>query len=287
MLTLKQRRSLLRIIFAGSLTILTIASFLRVFFPQYSLYSVHNSKLDKVNSLNKSFNSTLGFDHIYVINLAKRPDRLRVMKTMTDALGLEVEFFTAVSTDDHKTLNRFNNSTYLKDTHKACYISHYLIYASIVSRGYDSALILEDDVDIELNITSIMSYIHSVLPNDWDLLYLGHCMNWEGSFFEPLDDSSPIFKLYPSKKPYCTHAYAVSYAGALKLLKELSVLEVPVDLELISRIDDGIVTSYSIEPAIVVQWRSDDNPSDVSPDAELEHKTLLNSTLNSLGFSWK
>ncbi|CAG8654937.1 16159_t:CDS:1 [Racocetra fulgida] len=209
------------------------------------------------------------------------------MKAMTDSLGLDVEFFTAVSTDDRKMLNRFNNSTYLKDTHKACYISHYLIYASIVSHGYDSALILEDDVDIELNITSIMSYIHRVLPDDWDLLYLGHCMNWEGSFFEPIDDSSPIFKLYPSKKPYCTHAYAVSYAGALKLLGELATLEVPVDLELISRIDDGIVTSYSIEPAVVVQWRSDDNPSDVSPDAEVEHKTLVNSTLNSIGFSWK
>ncbi|CAG8662813.1 5081_t:CDS:1 [Dentiscutata erythropus] len=258
--------------------------------PQHSTYSTHGRKDDKVAHSNsfESRNSTLGFDHIYVINLAKRPDRLKMMKAITDTLGLKVEFFTAISTDDHKTLNRFNNATELFDTHKACYISHYLIYASIVYHGYDNALILEDDIDIELNVSSIMTYIHGVLPNDWDLLYLGHCMNWEGSsFFEPLDYTSPIFRLYPSKQPYCTHAYAVSYAGALKLLKELSVLNVPVDLELIWRIENGIVKSYSIAPPVVVQWRSNDNPSDVSPDQELEHQTLLNSTLHSIGFLWK
>ncbi|KAF0485068.1 hypothetical protein F8M41_022880 [Gigaspora margarita] len=108
---------------------------------------------------------------------------------------------------------------------------------------YDSALILEDGVDMELSITSIMTDIHSLLPLDWDLLNLGHS------------------------------------AGALKLIKLLAELYL---LQLISKNEEGVLKSYSVNPASIIQ--TSDNPSDVSPGADfLEYKTLINFTLHSLG----
>ncbi|CAG8526231.1 3306_t:CDS:1 [Dentiscutata heterogama] len=256
-----------------------------MFIPRSSFIDINHNEHKKLslNETTKSLNSTLGFDHIYIVNLATRQDRLEKMKAMTNALNLDVEFFTAISKDDSRILNRFNNSTYMNSSHKACFVSHYLLYSSIVYNRYDSALILEDDVDIELNITSIMTYIHSVLPSDWDLLYIGHCMGWEGAFDQPLAETSETFKLYPSKKPYCTHGYAVSAAGALKLLSQLAELYLPLDLQLISKIDEGVLKSYSVSPAAIIQ--TNDNPSDVSPGADfLEYRTLINSTLQSLEF---
>ncbi|CAG8592578.1 11114_t:CDS:2, partial [Scutellospora calospora] len=145
------------------------------------------------------------------------------MNALLKALNLDVEYFTAISTEDYETLNRFNNSTYLQPTHKACF----------------------------------------------------------GAFDSPIVESSETFKLYPSKKPYCTHAYAVSAAGVLKIIKELHELYIPIDLQLMSKIDEGILKAYSVAPAAIIQ--TNDNPSDVSPGADfLEHQTLINSTLRSL-----
>jgi len=56
----------------------------------------------------------------------------------------------------------------------------------------DSALVMEDDVDIEWNIERMWSAIHRKLPTDWDMTFLGHCwgremtctfssLNWVGS----------------------------------------------------------------------------------------------------------
>ncbi|CAG8607256.1 23090_t:CDS:1, partial [Racocetra persica] len=69
-----------------------------------------------------------------------------------------------------------------------------------------------------------MADIHRMLPTNWEILYLGHCSNWEGKSGEPLPDynhGQSIYKLFISNRPYCTYAYAVSHHGALKLLKKL------------------------------------------------------------------
>ncbi|CAG8751533.1 25313_t:CDS:2 [Gigaspora margarita] len=80
-----------------------------------------------------------------------------------------------------------------------------------------------------------MLHIHSLLPLDWDLLNIGHC-------------------------------YAVSAAGALKFIKLFAELYLPLDLQLISKIEEGVLKSYSVNPASIIQIN--DNPSDVSPGAD-------------------
>ncbi|CAG8535106.1 12580_t:CDS:1 [Acaulospora morrowiae] len=201
------------------------------------------------------------------------------MEAIENALGLDFDFFPAINNNDSETLNKYQAD--LATRHKACYVSHYRVYESIVRNGYNSALILEDDTDFEISISSIISDIHRILPNDWEMLYIGHC-SWEKG--GPLIGYASDFKLFKSTAPACTHAYAVTLSGAKKLLKELVNLKLPIDLELGEKIKSGNITSYSLDPPAIVQWKSKDNPSDVSPGAEMLTTRLKNSTLHSLGF---
>ncbi|CAG8496892.1 6227_t:CDS:1 [Racocetra fulgida] len=204
------------------------------------------------------------------------------MEAIANQLNLDFEFFPAVSKYDRKELDKFNSGQLLTSM-KACYVSHYKVYQSIIRNGYGNALILEDDVDIEMNIVNIMTDILLVLPADWEMLYLGHCgfeMYGEGV------GGSDKHKIYQSITPGCTHAYAVSYIGANKLLNELVNPQTAIDLEIIEKIQRGVIISYSFQPQVIVQWRSKDNPSDVSSGTPEHSYPLENSTLHFLGFPW-
>jgi GR25 family glycosyltransferase involved in LPS biosynthesis len=226
-------------------------------------------------------NSTLGFGQIYVINLQSRPDRREKFEKMANRLNLNFEIFPAVSMNDSEALNGIKADMGLP--HKACYLSHYKVYQLIAQKGYDSALILEDDVDIELDVTSILTDAHYVLPSDWDLFYIGFCSNFEGDD-EPLYNITSGYKIYRSIAPYCSHAYAVSRAGVLKFIEDLAKPTAPIDIALIQKIELGLYKSYTIVPPISLQWRSPRNPSDISPDGKVyDYYFLKNSALRSFG----
>ncbi|CAG8776431.1 14810_t:CDS:1, partial [Racocetra fulgida] len=165
------------------------------------------------------------------------------------------------------------------------------IYQSIVDHNYRSALILEDNIDFELNIKSIMTNIHRILPDNWEILYLGHCSNWEGKLGEPLPDHNQvqfIHKLFKSKRPYCTHAYAVSHRGALKLLNKLVNLTTPIDLELTNMITANEITSYTIIPSIISRCYISDESTGLYPGKNTADVfSLNNSTLFSLGLNYE
>src|SRR5438132_2954343 len=50
---------------------------------------------------------TLGFGHIYVINLASRKDRRKKMEAIAKYLDLNFDFVTAVPKEDFRTMNRY------------------------------------------------------------------------------------------------------------------------------------------------------------------------------------
>ncbi|CAG8438568.1 8227_t:CDS:2 [Scutellospora calospora] len=131
---------------------------------------------------------------------------------------------------------------------KSCYISHYLIYKLMIDKSYNSVLILEDDVDFELNVTAIMTDIYRDLPASWELslLYVGHCFEYVG---KQVGKSSFVHRLYKSNM-YATHAYAVSYSGANKLVDLLDPVTphgtVNYSLRVVVR--KGSISSYSVHP---------------------------------------
>lgn len=49
----------------------------------------------------------------------------------------------------------------------------------VLENGDRSALILEDDVDVEWDLERLWSRIERRLPDDWDVSFLGHCWGKE------------------------------------------------------------------------------------------------------------
>ncbi|KAJ0103955.1 hypothetical protein J7T55_010972 [Diaporthe amygdali] len=119
--------------------------------------------------------------------------------------------------------------------------------ARIVDEKIATALILEDDVDWDVRVRQQMARIvqqfqqdQSSLTEDWDVLWLGNV----GERFPKDDERKIVFQdptvpsrqnlspgfnsvkafpdqsrvIHPSDFPLCTYAYAVSYAGAQKVL---------------------------------------------------------------------
>ncbi|CAG8658242.1 18692_t:CDS:1, partial [Dentiscutata erythropus] len=231
---------------------------------------------------NKSLDRTLGFDHIYVIHLGHRTDRRKRLDDIASYLGLDFDYFTAFSKNDVQTLDRFGSAD-MNLPQKATYLSHYYIYKLMVEENYNSILILEDDADFEINITAIMKDIHRDLPSSWEILYVGHCFERIG---EQVGKSTSVHRLYKTVAPMCSHAYAISYSGARKLIELLDPM-VPrgtIDYSISVVVVEGKLSSYSIHPQPIVQWKASDNPSDIPGSMTLSFNTL-NSTSHFLGYS--
>ncbi|CAG8855722.1 34803_t:CDS:1, partial [Gigaspora margarita] len=174
---------------------------------------------------------------------------------------------------------------------------HYKVYQSIIKHGYESALILEDDVDFELNIDSIITDTFKLLPSNWDLFYLGYCSYEErNGHFVDGQDNSATYKLYRSTLPTCTHGYVVTRAGAQKLVKMLVPMPKTLDARLAELNRIGDINSYSLVPPAMIQWRSPTNPSSVYPGGDtwfyyylknsaLEFFGLIKESNNTLGFN--
>ncbi|CAG8604299.1 1995_t:CDS:1, partial [Diversispora eburnea] len=175
------------------------------------------------------------------------------MSLLLEYFNLDYEFFPATDVNSPEVEEEYQSviaqSEDLKKTEVACTLSHLRIYQSIIDNNLKSALIFEDDIDIEMDIKHQISKILPYLPEDWEMFYIGHCC------VENLREPFNYPTLYISTRPSCTHAYAVSNIGARKLLSILVKLKMPLDCVLVNLIEAGKIKSFSVEPPLVIQWR--------------------------------
>jgi GR25 family glycosyltransferase involved in LPS biosynthesis len=134
------------------------------------------------------------------------------------------------------------------------------ISAEIVKRKINSALILEDDIELVAGSVSdgeislfqqqIADIIDS-LPEDWGVVYLGWCL-------EKCERRSPVYSnssgvLFKASRPLCTHAYAVSKAGAKALLKNLVDFPQTLDHSYADLIEARKISAYLPSAPLVRQ----------------------------------
>lgn len=194
------------------------------------------------------------FDRIVVITLPRAQDRQE--KVRQRLAGLDFEFFTGTDSRDLDVAVLERSGIYSESLAKratrhkrglrpgeiGCSLSHRAVYERMLLEGWRRALIFEDDVLPNPEALGGVGRALEQLPPDWELLYLGY---EHGEMVRPRDrvkqaaylalaslrlitwTPREVLGLYASPfsenlrragKHHCAHAYAVTPAGARKLV---------------------------------------------------------------------
>jgi len=150
----------------------------------------------------------MSIDHVYCINLERRPDRRENAQEQFTKIGIEnVEFFNAT---DGKLFAP--SGIHITPPEWGCADSHIRIWRDIVDKGYETVLVFEDDVKIIKGFLDKLAFVFDEMKDvEWDYINLGPSPepfriqgNWES---ESVRKGISLL----------THCYIISRHGAQKL----------------------------------------------------------------------
>lgn len=118
------------------------------------------------------------FDHVFVINLKRRFDRLISITKELEKHNIEAEVIEAIDGNELE-LPEIISSDGLKCSSGdiACALSHSKVCKLAKERGYKNYLCLEDDAVFKNNFDFWFDLQIAQLPEDYDLVYLGGSHN--------------------------------------------------------------------------------------------------------------
>ena len=130
------------------------------------------------------------FDHIYLITLKRNEERRRVLNKTLE--GLNYSYFWGVDGQEidkkdlqmkglyHSGITRILKKRQgekvinMSDPQIGCALSHIYVLQDVLENRFGRVLILEDDLLIDISDTLKLKQALNELPDDWELLYLGH-----------------------------------------------------------------------------------------------------------------
>ncbi|KAJ2615248.1 hypothetical protein H4S08_001322 [Coemansia sp. RSA 1365] len=192
-----------------------------------------------------TLNATLGFQHVYVV-MTSKPDKRSNFEAIAALLDIDAQYIQSTDLDKAMAIQKQNK--YLADVESISELdTHARIYADIVDRNIQSALILRSDVDLELDIKMrLASALDNSSVRTYDSLIVGRTHSepteLEANKMEELlrltngtSESSMQMQRYWTKKqfvgrrstvqrtsfPRGISAYAVSRRMAIRLHRRL------------------------------------------------------------------
>jgi glycosyl transferase family 25 len=170
---------------------------------------------------------------IRVINLERSPDRRKAVSAQLETLGLEATFVAAVDgqRDDFTKFSRHINDVSpffhrpLTAGELGCFASHYLLWQECAARERP-ILILEDDCLLSEEAKATISLLPMLLES-FPFLRLSGRTPRPTKVLRPLPGGRSLARL--AKGPFGTAAYALSPAGAGRLVRHADRWREPVD----------------------------------------------------------
>ncbi|KAJ1915299.1 hypothetical protein H4219_004386 [Mycoemilia scoparia] len=218
-----------------------------------------HKKLSTIRSPEKLYT-----DHIYAISLPESVDLRGRTQALFDLMGLDVEYVNgAGATGDlkHSKLQK-KEKFEMSPKEFGIWQSHLKVWINIIERKLKTALILEDDIDFQMDVHSMVRKGLEIIDRqiedrEWDTIFVGHCAN---EFISPPIDAAKQFEaLRKLGHPACTHAYIISQKGAQKFVELFSKnISAPIDLEIRTSVENGAITGYSYSPPLFTQRRDFD-----------------------------
>lgn len=253
-----------------------------------------SSSLIANSTFDSAGNATLGFQEIQYINLRGNFDREDALRMQSVAAGIKTNRFSdAVSVDDildnGKGLPPTSDKE-LKTGEKACMRSHAELWNHMIQNNVSTMLILEADAAWDANVRQIHKRIakgfydlhantSATQPTEddpynsqsWDIISFGTCHDsdlFHEDFLLIDDPDAPLDQKYYDmplddkrvvrRAGYvvCTTAYAVSLAGARKLLLRSAIdMNKPIDIAMGNMIEKREIYALSVFPPTIAQWQ--------------------------------
>lgn len=172
----------------------------------------------------------------YVINLARSADRRAHMKTEMATAGISYEMVEGV---DGRTLNLADTELFDPATVArfrpgmfGCALSHLKVYRKILNDGLDNALVLEDDVVLPMDLSSMLDQIALELVGAEVVLLNFHSdgpceITNTGSI--PLGGSRLLVRPLERSHPSSTGAYVITREACMRLVNWLLPIRAHAD----------------------------------------------------------
>jgi glycosyl transferase family 25 len=228
------------------------------------------------------------FDHIYVVTIARAAQRHTVLQRVL--AGLDYELFMGAdaalfSTEELASSGLYNEKQAIRN-HRygkplaggmlGCALSHRMVYEDLLIKGYKTALVLEDDVELAEQVDHLAQSL-AELPENWGLLYFDYNKHERkplvGNFIQIAYHVQRFFGAitYSHKainnlytRPYSQHwwkagyhdytdAYAVSRAGATTLLKLQTPVQWVADNLLAHACSNEMIEAFSLKEKLFYQ----------------------------------
>ena len=193
---------------------------------------------------------------VYVLNLARSPERRAFMTEGLARAGIAPEFVAAVD----GRARRLPRHPRLSAAETALILSHRKAWRRLLASAAEYAVVLEDDTHLGEGFATVLGADWGRLSFDLVKLETSFDRVWLARRDVALSGRT-LRRL--GAEHLCAAGYLVSRAGALKLLTETRALAEPVDHALFGRaaIFEGRVVAYQLDPAIVVQDNLHPDPS--------------------------
>jgi GR25 family glycosyltransferase involved in LPS biosynthesis len=221
------------------------------------------SKETYINVDNNIKLSSKDFD-VYLINMPQKKDRLinftkyynnsdlkfKQFNILPAIVGKDLNLIEFVSPEGYKQileLEKTGNRKHHYDLSRGavgCYLSHLSIYKQIVNSNYNYGIIFEDDSEMIQDIYKNMIEGLNKIPNNWDILLLGHiCIK--------CDINTEYTKVH---RFWGTHSYIIKKESADKLLKYLDKpLSKQIDADMSLLVKRGIINIYALNMSLAMQ----------------------------------
>lgn len=199
---------------------------------------------------------------VFLINLDGSSERLKKASEQLRRAGID---FERVPAFDGRTVDMYKQEDLdqaaclrfigrpLKGGEYGCYKSHLECARRIVDKKLDFAVVLEDDIELLPNVSSILSEIVETLESkelECDVVHLSADRIKYSTALSKLGQSNSLVSA--NYFPMTTSALLWTYAGAKRFVEKSSVVTMPVDHQLretYSRSGRG----YAVWPAIARQ----------------------------------
>ncbi|KAK9374026.1 uncharacterized protein V1513DRAFT_401520 [Lipomyces chichibuensis] len=190
------RKPLLLALIAGFAIVFTVASYAWMRSGHHNLVPSIISTKSKSTLASTAWNETLGFSKVLYISMPYRTDRQDAMNLLASMSDIKIKLIEGVDGDSINA-KAVPDKADLKPSVLGCWRAHADAWRDVIDNNFETALILEDDIDWDENIHQIFHDLSLQMQNnklrlvkptdherasapyglDWDVLFLGQCLD--------------------------------------------------------------------------------------------------------------